>query len=473
MSEALSEEQRRRVQAFSDVTGEHSWQICGSVLAAHDWVVESAVAAYFDSRSGVSGIQRSALSGTSGGLSAPSTGTGAAPRSTRSPAVDASGAGSAAAEDVPGAAPSPPAERVQSRSPARGGGSMLWSLVATPLSWLSWGLWGTLSASLRVLFFPLRMITGPAESDPQHEAETFVASFRGRYGEAAPPFMECDYRTAASRARDQKRFLLVYLHSWKHADSETFCSNVLCTEGIAGFLRDNLLVWGGDITASDAYAMAQELEVTAFPFLALMVQGQGSNMSLVDRIEGLEQASNLLERLTAAMESAQSVLDARIAEETAREHERMLRMEQEVEYREAARRDAELAARRDAERREVEQRAREEEEAKRRAEEEEQATERERQEAAARLPPEPSAGPDAVRIRVNLPSGGRLERRFLASHPLRCVRDAVCLVDGAPRRFLLCSSFPRRTFKTEEESSTLQELGLTGMVALFVQDLEA
>lgn len=78
-----------------------------------------------------------------------------------------------------------------------------------------------------------------------------------------------------------------------------------------------------------------------------------------------------------------------------------------------------------------------------------------------------------MRIRVNLPSGGRLERRFLKSHALRSVRDAVLLAEGAPKRFSLCNSFPRRTFRPEEEASTLHELGLTGMVALFVQDLEA
>lgn len=39
-------------------------------------------------------------------------------------------------------------------------------------------------------------------------------------------------------------------------------------------------------TATDAYAFAQEFEVTAFPFMALMVQGDGSNLALVERIEG-------------------------------------------------------------------------------------------------------------------------------------------------------------------------------------------
>lgn len=165
-------------------------------------------------------------------MSGTGSGTGAAPRSARSPAADASGAGSAAADDIPGARPSSPgnapsaAPSTAGRGGGEGGSGLLWSLLSTPLSWLAWGLQGTLSASLGILFFPLRLLRAPNQPNPQREAEAFVTAFRSRYGASAPPFMECDFATAKARARDQNRFLLIYLHSDKHADSDAFCSCV-------------------------------------------------------------------------------------------------------------------------------------------------------------------------------------------------------------------------------------------------------
>ena len=143
----------------------------------------------------------------------------------------------------------------------------------------------------------------------------------------------------------------------------------------------------------------------------------------------------------------------------------------------ASRKAAELAAA---------QKKREAEEAERR--EAEEAERREREEREGRLeraravlegegaePPAEGDPAASARVRLTLPNGKRVDRRFHADAPIAAVRafltvhfhEAGVGIDN----FTLSSSYPRRAF--EDPAVTLREGGLVPQAVLMVQDLDA
>ena len=96
----------------------------------------------------------------------------------------------------------------------------------------------------------------------------------------------------------------------------------------------------------------------------------------------------------------------------------------------------------------------------------------------ARMRPEPSpAEPGVVRIRLQLPSGLKFDRRWRASTTIQQVRDALEVwVDDQqePRQpkleeemYELASTYPRERYV--DHDATLSELGLSGLCALRVE----
>ncbi|CAE7663301.1 Ubxn2b [Symbiodinium sp. CCMP2592] len=88
--------------------------------------------------------------------------------------------------------------------------------------------------------------------------------------------------------------------------------------------------------------------------------------------------------------------------------------------------------------------------------------------------PEPATGAEpTARIRLQLPSGERLQRNFRADQCLEEVYDWAhcCRPQAKPKRFELCISFPARTLT--ERSATLQELDLVPSAALVLREAES
>jgi hypothetical protein len=99
-----------------------------------------------------------------------------------------------------------------------------------------------------------------------------------------------------------------------------------------------------------------------------------------------------------------------------------------------------------------------------------------------RLPAEPAqdqstAGPECTAIRVNLPTGGRLQRRFLRTDTVQFLRDFIDIELDAMavpiERYNLVNSYPRRTFTAEDGQVVLAEAGLVPSAALMLQNLDA
>ncbi|CAJ1402129.1 unnamed protein product [Effrenium voratum] len=87
--------------------------------------------------------------------------------------------------------------------------------------------------------------------------------------------------------------------------------------------------------------------------------------------------------------------------------------------------------------------------------------------------PEPQAAANATaRIRVQLPSGERLQRTFQADQTLAQVYEWAhcCRPVAQPKRFELCISFPARSL--QDRSATLKDLELVPSAALVLKEVE-
>ena len=141
-----------------------------------------------------------------------------------------------------------------------------------------------------------RFVFGAPSLPPKDAARRFAQRFETEYGSTHPRFLEESYKSAIDRAKADAKFLLVYLHSEEHEHTPTFCRTAICDERIVNSWNENFVVWAGSVTDADAFAACQHLGASQFPFVALLACVRNS-ITVVDRCEGLLDATTLLSRL--------------------------------------------------------------------------------------------------------------------------------------------------------------------------------
>ena len=94
------------------------------------------------------------------------------------------------------------------------------------------------------------------------------------------------YLQAVSQAFQASKFLLVYLHSPLHEDSNRFCAGVMCSQNFKNFADENVLVWSGQVWDPEAYWLSMQLRSTTFPFMALLLCETESYFQIADKVQG-------------------------------------------------------------------------------------------------------------------------------------------------------------------------------------------
>ena len=325
------------------------------------------------------------------------------------------------------------------------------------------------------------------EPDSVRLAEAFAADFRRNFAAESrpgPTFEPTNYRSALQKARREFKFLVAYLHAEEHPDTEGFCRDVLCDPSVVEALDASFVVWGGGLRAAEAYGLAQRLQICAFPALAVLSRTEGGSggTTLVCSVEGPVEAEALVGLLSEVLEEQGSALVAARAEESARQADRNIRLEQDEAYEASLRADQEREARRQAEdaaaaeaaaaeqAQVVEDRQRAAAEAA--AEAERAATlSRRREEKKGSLRKEPDAGPDVASVSFRLPDGSRTMRRFRGDADLARVFDFVDTLPSVTSiNYSLVSNFPRQVFTRDSNRGvTVKASGLHPQAALFVQ----
>eukprot|EP01127_Copromyxa_protea_P011512 TRINITY_DN2899_c0_g1_i1.p1 TRINITY_DN2899_c0_g1~~TRINITY_DN2899_c0_g1_i1.p1 ORF type:complete len:319 (+),score=66.62 TRINITY_DN2899_c0_g1_i1:6-962(+) len=280
-------------------------------------------------------------------------------------------------------------------------------------------------------------------------------------GEQPPMFFQGSYAQAVDTARDEFKFLLVFLHSPPHSESSKFCRDVLSNPMVSSFLEDNFILWGASVLTEDGFKLSHTLGATDFPFFAilchfsntlsvnqqLMMMGYDTSASRgkaihLHTIQGFVPREELLSLLTSFLEEHGPLMVAAKAEDTDRKQSRNLQRMQEEEFEESLRQDQERMEQREREeaRRKEEERERANEEARKLEEERQRqlAIEREKQEqemnrarlqdrklrVKEQLAPEPEASEDTCTILIRLSSGRKLTRRFIKTDRLKVRRSA-------------------------------------------------
>lgn len=260
-----------------------------------------------------------------------------------------------------------------------------------------------------------------------------------RYG-LTIPFFEGTLEEAQRAAVQTAKYLILYLHSPYHENTEEYLREVLGSDEIIALLSESCILYGISVAEKRGHQLANEIGAHAFPFVAalfrrkviLRLQGyhtrdifrhewglctedwdtcMAEEISFVTEREAREQARVAEEAADSKMEAA----DRAILEELQRKEEatRVAAAAQEAAAAKAA------AERAEAEQREKEERERQAaEEARQRALEEirQQQKEAAKEQASELLHEEPTAEVPAeqtVQISVRCPSGKQYHRRFL------------------------------------------------------------
>lgn len=257
-------------------------------------------------------------------------------------------------------------------------------------------------------------------SDPVEDVMNFIRSYEEKYGSIHPVFYQGSYSQALSDAKQELRFLLVYLHKEEATDVDQWCRTTLANTDAIRYINTHTLFWACNTQSGEGYKVAEALKAGTYPFLAVIVL-RDNRMTIVGRMEGIPSPSELMTRLQTIIENNEISLIQTRQDRAERSAAQSLRQQQDQAYEESLRADQEKDRRREEERR-----AKEEQLAKEKAEINAQAAEiqrikLEKQLTIQKVPVEPEPNhPNACHLQIKL--GERtIKRRFLMSETVEVI----------------------------------------------------
>ncbi|XP_053989216.1 FAS-associated factor 1 isoform X1 [Hylaeus anthracinus] len=307
----------------------------------------------------------------------------------------------------------------------------------------------------------------------------FAEEFEKRYGQAHPEFFTGKFKDAVKESclkpAKERKLLAVYLHHDNSVLANVFCTQLLGSETVLQVLSANFIVWGWDITyesnkqrfllsvkqtlGSVAALAMKNIDVDTLPVLVVIMRTR-SNTEIFTTVHGNVGVNELLTNLIHAVEVFQEQRRADIGVEEERQARERVKQEQDRAYQEslAADRAKEKAKEQKKVEEELEKRKKLEAENERLAEEAKK--EAHRQAIESSLPPEPQqgAGDGVLKVRVRLPAGEFLERRFQSDTPLQTLLNFL-IVEGYPtEEYKVLCSWPRRDLTSMDSKLTLMDL---------------
>ena len=322
----------------------------------------------------------------------------------------------------------------------------------------------------------------------------FLTDFESKFGSTHPTFFRGTYNQALDEAKRDLKFLLVYLYSESHEDTEAFCRTVIISQRFIDFLTENnIIFWSSSSSSPESYRVLHQLRKSCFPYLALIVVKQNL-MVVVRKFGGNKSIETLLTELKLSIEDNESGLTAARLEREEWIKSQLIRKQQDEAFAQSLRADQEK------ERKKLEEKSKRE--AQQRVQKEKQLEESRRKERLLQLrdslvreiPSEPEpTDPNATKLAIKLPNGTRLERRFLKSQSIKYLYYFVFCCRESPLDFQIQTNFPPRDLplkspqledfafdkdntvvcETISTAPTFEECGLITNTMLFVNDLDA
>lgn len=437
----LSSEQTEKVLQFQDLTGIEDISICRDVLQRHQWNLEVAVQEQLNIREG-----RPSLYATE----------------TRPPAVVSDHLG----------------QHVFYSPPTDGSGSGIRGFITNIFNFFWTLCYNTIVTFLQIGRRLIGTDSRTSLTNPIEDVLDFIRVYEEKYSSVHPVFYQGTYSQVLNDAKHELKFLLIYLHNDNAVDTLAFCRDTLSHTDIITYINTNFLFWGCSSKSGEGYKVSQLFRPKHYPYMAVVVL-KDNRMTIVSRMEGYCDSNILLHRLTTVVAEFEINLVQARTDRVEASLNRSLRAHQDEAFLESLRADQEKERRRREEREAEEAKLRRIEQEARAEEERRQSIAQEKINSVTKVPSEPDANhPDAVHVVFKLPSGHRLERRFLKSHSLEAIFYFVFCHPSAPNSFEITTNFPKKVLyclpKGEYDYvQTLEEAGLKHREVLFINDLEA
>ncbi|KAK5166691.1 UBX domain-containing protein 10 [Saxophila tyrrhenica] len=363
----------------------------------------------------------------------------------------------------------------------------------------AFGIIGYLFPFLPRLLARFRLPQGPSRDtrrrplSPRDTAARFMREFEEEYSvpHTTLPFHEEGYSHAFDAAKRDLKYLLVVLLSPEHDDNAPFVRDTLLSTEFVEFInqsqsKSDIVLWAGTVQDAEAYQVASALNVTRFPYVALIAHTpsvSATAMSKLTTSSGPIAAGDLIAKLQAAMQEHGQELGRVRAQRREQEATRNLRQEQESAYERSLAQDREKARRKKEEEAEKEKLERETREREERKAERARVLAQWRRWRARRIEAEPQAEEkEAVRVSLRMIKGERVIRRFRPDAGLEELYAFVECYDllndedqmnsekepQAPEgyehvyKFRLVSPMPREVFEVDKGGSIRERIGRSG-----------
>lgn len=333
------------------------------------------------------------------------------------------------------------------------------------------------------------------------------------YLEPTCPFINQGYSNTISNIMAQsptsRPLLLLYVHSSLHTNSITFVRDYLCHARLLQLLITNssgggsVVCFGTSVHTADGQRICNELNVTRYPFLAILAiksstsssnvlngwVGTNVGMEILLKMEGPRLLTVLPEQLTSYLHTTitrhTDILAAESVRRIVMEDERRLRLEQDAEF------QATLLAdqTRETERQQLLERERKAQDEIEEAARIQEAMDSSRMDNAIAImssragqeppPSSSSSSTDTTKLRFTLPNGKKLDRCFYSTVATVGTLRAYLIVhfhdSGIEmKNFGLSTSFPRRAYsEADDDDLTLIDAGLSPQAVIMVQDLDS
>lgn len=287
------------------------------------------------------------------------------------------------------------------------------------------------------------------------EPETVESAFRQIGIGSFPNFSTGTFNRTLRHGRDQKKMVCVYFHSPSHDDTPLFLETLAAPE-ICNYMDSNFINHAINVQTPQGYRLESGLKLTRYPVVVLGEAESSNKFNALDMRFGSQTSEELLQFMTTTHDQFLAIKAQRAIQEAQRNQDRQMRVNQDDEY-DRLIAESQKKKQIEEEQRMMQEKEREEEERKleseRAAKEWREAV---RLDAAEKLPPEPDQSEPHLLVKIRLPSGETVQRRFQKTNHIEDIRNFVqsqellTIEKEHIDDFILLEPFPRKLYDNDE-----------------------
>lgn len=310
------------------------------------------------------------------------------------------------------------------------------------------------------------------------EEWAFLDSFEQQFGTIHPFFYACSFMDCLKMAKDEGKFIFLYLHSPEHPFTPSFCRETLCSELVVQFLDANFVCWAALASRGEGFQLASTLRAPRFPFCALIAPASDDNIAILQQLEGPVTPAELVETMQRALEEQGLAFGSgKAKEEEKRRADRQLREQQDAAYVAALQLDQEKEKMRKSNsflpKKTIDSKLSSHEKIKQSPREQQSRKGKEAASAGGIEKKEQTVGKgngQVTQIVIRFPNGERKEHSFLSKDKIQAIfRYIDSLSLPGIGNYRLVSNFPRKVYGVDQMGMTLKDAGLHPKTSLFLE----